>query len=995
MCVAFGILCRHTFRILWPLASLKTAMLESGGRPVVGRLAGFPYAPPRASHRASPLIRLAANDLMTRTRDHKHAHAVTRVVIGNARAVEELETLVRESPSEWQYWNDLAVARLESSTMESSGEMLALALAAIDRSLECNAAKPEALFNRGVILQTLGVRHAALDAFRRYLQVDDTSEWATEVRNRLQMTETRSTAERWNEERPLLEAAAEKGDTSTVEHIVERHRQSSRTWAEGEYLGRWGEEFSAGRDREADRWLRIARMIGDTLRQSSGESLLADSVDRIDASVQSNDASVNTLAEAYSLYRAGRIRYHKRDIAGTVPLIERAARLFATVGTPMELMAEYYLANAFFDQHRDDDCLQVLAHIDSRALRSYGALRAQTAWTRSSALAQKGLLFEALDARLLALRSFATAGERENTARLHTDTAALLTLLGRRRDAWNMRWEAFVDASHAGNTNLVERVLNGAARAAIRERRWAVARSFLRLEISLPAPSARLHADALIWLGLVDQMEERSSGIDALGRARNVIQRISDVALRKDAEDDLAVAEAHVLSASTPQRSVELLKGVIERRRISNVASLSAALLERARARRRLGDRNGAIEDLKEAVANFDRMAFTIVRDELRDAFFGTADEVVDELLALLVENGDLENALLVAEHARGNGSRSPAMAVSLAEIRRRLPESVVMAHFTTMRDRTLLWVVTRHGSRGLLLPSGRAAILAMIKKSDGPQLFETLLQPLRAEFSSATRLLIVADPLLASIPFSTLVDSNTGQYLIESLAINVSLNCSGFFRARTKLTTAVRAVIVGDPAIGPTRSQTLERLPGALNEAKAVSALYTDATLLTRDAATIRQLSSAASAATILHVAAHGITNEHDPWLSALVLAPDTNSTGLLYLHQIPSLPLRHIDVAVLAGCRTAASVDGPGMMRSLAAAFLAGGSRHVVAALRDVSDDTTRSFSTALHRQIAAGVDPVEAVQRTQLAMLRAADPALRDPAAWGSFQIFSSAD
>jgi tetratricopeptide (TPR) repeat protein len=915
------------------------------------------------------------------------------VVVGDAGAVEELKALVRESPSEGRYWNDLAVASLELSTMKSDSEILALALAASDRSLECNAAMPEALFNRGVILQALGVPHAASDAFRRYLQVDGTSEWAAEVRDRLRMTEMRSAAELWNEERPLLEAAAESGDRSTVERIVERHRQSSRTWAEGEYLGRWGEEFSAGRRSEADRWLRVGRMIGSILRQSSGESLLADSVDRIDVAVQSKGASVNMLADAYSSYRAGRILYHKRDIARAVPLLERAVRRFATAGTPMELMAKYYLANAFFDQHRDDDCLRVLAHIDSRTPRSYGALRAQTSWTRSSALAQKGLLFEALDARLLALRWFAAAGERENTARLRIDTAALLTLLGRRRDAWNMRREAFVDAAHAGNANLVERALNGAAHAAIRERRWDVARSFLQVEIGLPAPSARLHADALIWRGLVEQ--ERPSGVDVFGRARIVIRRISDGVLRRDAEDDLAVAEAHVLSASTPHRSVELLKGVIERRRTSNIAGLSAALLERARARRKLGDRQGAIEDLKEAVANFDRLAFTIARDELRDAFFGTADEVVDELLALLVESGDLENAFSVAEHARGNGRPLSATAVSLAKIRRRLPESAVMAHFTTMRDRTLLWVVTRHASRALLLPSGRATMIAMIKKNNGRQLFDALLQPLRAELSSATRLLIVADPLLASIPFSTLVEPDTGRYLIESFPINVSLNCSGYFRPRTKRTTAVRAVIVGDPAIDLEHNPTLERLPGALNEAKAVSALYTGATLLTGETATIRQLSNAASAATILHVAAHGIINERDPWLSALVLAPDRDSSGLLYLHQIPSLPLGHIDVVVLAGCRTAASVDGPGVMRSLAAAFLASGCRNVVAALRDVSDDTTRSFSTALHRHIAAGIDPVEALQRTQLAMLRAADPSLRDPATWGAFQIFSSAD
>ena len=993
LCVAAGgTVYRYTLHYRSSLASLKTAVLKSGGRSVVGRLADFPYSPPSRSSRTSPLIRLAANNLKARTRDNEHANAVARLVAGDANAVEQFEALAHESPFEARYWNDLAVARLELGTIGSDGEMLALALAATDRSLECNPAMDEALFNRGVILHTLGLRHAAMEAFRRYLEVDGTSEWAAEVRNHLGMIDTRSAADMWNQERPLLEAAGARGDSSTVERIVERHRQACRTWAEGEYLGRWGEEFVAGRHREADRWLRISRMVGDVLRRNSGESLLADSVAAID---EARGASVSTLADAYASYRAGRILYNKREVARAVPLIEQAARHFATAGTPMELVADYYLANALFDQHRDDDCLRVLERIDSRMLRLHGALRAQTSWTRSSALVQKGLLFEALDARLLALRSFDAAGERENTARLRVDTAALLTLLGRRRDGWNMRREAFVDISDTGNANLLERGLNGAARAAIREQRWDVARSFLDVEIGLSAPSARLHADALIWRGLIDHVDKRPSSPHTFSRARVAIGRIRDIALRQDAEDDLAVAQAHVLSTSKPRQSIGLLNDVIQRRRTSNVAGLSSALRERARARRRLGDRYGATEDLREAVANFDHMAFTITRDELRDAFFGTADEIIEELLALLIEGGDLESAFAVAEHARRIGRRVPADAVSLTDIRTRLPQSAVMAHFTTMRDRTMLWIITQRGSRGLLLPFGRAALGAMIKENDGRELFDVLLRPLRAELSSAKRLMIVVDPVLAATPFSTLVNPDTGRYLIEDVSVSVSLNCSAHTRRRTRRAAALRAVIVGDPALDPNHTSGLGRLPGALNEAKALSHLYPGATLLTGETATIQRLSDAVSAATIVHIAAHGIINPRDPWLSALVLAPDRDSSGLLYLHRIPSLPLRQVDLAVLAGCRTATSADGPGVMRSLAAAFLAAGCRHVVAAVRDVSDDTTRFFSNTVHSNVAAGVDPVEAVRRSQLTLLRSADPILRDPATWGAFQIFSSAD
>jgi tetratricopeptide (TPR) repeat protein len=162
--------------------------------------------------------------------------------------------------------------------------------------------------------------------------------------------------------------------------------------------------------------------------------------------------------------------------------------------------------------------------------------------------------------------------------------------------------------------------------------------------------------------------------------------------------------------------------------------------------------------------------------------------------------------------------------------------------------------------------------------------------------------------------------------------------------------------------------------LPAARAESGAIASRF-GTTPLVGQAATSRALLAARSGA-LLHIAVHGEFNAGGGILrmyDRAVLAPEIAATRLG-----PSL-------VVLAGCSTARSLD-PELAASLATAFLAGGSRHVVGTLAHVSDDGAEALIRQFY-DLGGAEDPVHALARIQAKLARDSS---KD---WPYFAVFST--
>lgn len=316
------------------------------------------------------------------------------------------------------------------------------------------------------------------------------------------------------------------------------------------------------------------------------------------------------------------------------------------------------------------------------------------------------------------------------------------------------------------------------------------------------------------------------------------------------------------------------------------------------------------------------------------------------------------------------------------------------LAHHTICcsRDSLNTWVRTL---RAYIQADTSTAVLVPLSRN----LYDLLLAPLLENRPAVHRLLIVPDGVLGLLPFAALHDGTA--YLAEryplTLAPAASLLDPALAAFKRRGDRALLAV--GNPASFRTgnllassqrgsQRWSFGELPYAEDEVRRIGAHFRRARILVGQGATEEAVKTAAPGVSHLHFATHGIAEEHEPLMSALVLAQDDDplEDGLLQAHEIMTLPLT-AELVVLSACNTGLGrvMGGEGIL-GLTHAFLCAGARGLLMSLWEVPDRTTADFMERFYAQLAAGEAPAEAL-RTARAQAIAAGRHVRE---WAAFEL-----
>jgi CHAT domain-containing protein len=1008
MVAAAALLMREWRRDPW-----DTLLLTAARTPNIadrGRLSAFAPSPRLPVMRgtatgaapAESTLKAAAFAVLASEHDD-HRKAVAMFLVGQIAEAEERLALLTRGHASAAIWNDYAVVLAAKTS--ASDETLISALAAADRAIDLDPAQTAPRFNRALILDRIGLEWLAGRAFDDYLRVDGTSEWAAEARQRIRENGPQSVKVfRWRE-------LADSGDPQLMRAATSAFPQDARMAVEREILPAWGEAFTRGDVQAGQSHLALARAIGETLRQTSGESMAVDAVHAIDQAANDAERTAALAAGHFVLGEAIALN-QARQITAAAPKFEEAQRLLERGSSPLAFVAKHYLVSAAVDRGDRVAALAAQHTLIAATPERYHSLHALMQRLRGTIMVMDGLLGEALHSFEVANAGYRRIGETQSAADTSSRIAGVLSLLGRQNEAWPIFIDAFRTAGAAGSPRSLQMVLHSAAFVALEERRWDVAHALLNLEVDLGPAVPTLHAEALIWRVLAAQRASMErTAILHVGQARTVATSIADAKLRNAIKNELQLVEAMLLDRTAPAQT-ELLLGeylaVAEKRDLTRIPQV---LVMRAAIRRRLGREDEAERDLRAAIDYIERRRETVQRDVFRDTFLGKSTEAWTALSDLLDARGDYRSAIETADQPRARiivdraGTSQAYPGGFIDEVSSHLKPTQALVAWTIYSDRIAIAVIRSNGFDRFVSPVSGATLQASVTRyeqairngddhaavGEARHLYGLLIAPARDALQDTTALVLICDSPLDQVPFPALVQPN-GRFLIEDFALTIAPGIRAYTTAREHAHRVPTLLSVGNPFIDHARYSTLPSLEAAAREAADVAEMYPDANVLLEREATKERVIALMQQSTIVHLATHALTDASDPQQSRILLATQPTGDDALTASEVAAMNLHHVDMVVLAGCRTAATGQAWGYLQSVSASFLAAGARHVVGSLWDIEDSSGRELSVELHRALRRGLEPAEAVREAQLALIHSSQPAYRAIRSWSLMRLVS---
>lgn len=246
-------------------------------------------------------------------------------------------------------------------------------------------------------------------------------------------------------------------------------------------------------------------------------------------------------------------------------------------------------------------------------------------------------------------------------------------------------------------------------------------------------------------------------------------------------------------------------------------------------------------------------------------------------------------------------------------------------------------------------------------------------------------RLTFVAHGVLHYVPLAALHSGS--EYLIDKFAVRLLPSASVMHYLRTgEGQYAGGALALGNPDLGDPRLD----LAFAQQEAAAIARMVPESRAFLRKAANESAVRQYGQGFRYLHFATHGEFKADDPLASALILAKDESSDGLLTVSKLYSMRF-DTDLVTLSACETglgkiANGDDVVGLTRG----FLYAGAATIVSSLWKVDDKATADLMQAFYANLSQ-TGKLDALRRAQLE-LKTKYP---HPYYWAPFQLVGNTD
>lgn len=328
--------------------------------------------------------------------------------------------------------------------------------------------------------------------------------------------------------------------------------------------------------------------------------------------------------------------------------------------------------------------------------------------------------------------------------------------------------------------------------------------------------------------------------------------------------------------------------------------------------------------------------------------------------------------------------------APSIVDLQKRLPANETLIEYYGDDKQLYAFVMSRSGVGAVKLDGRNIHQLisqfrgqinqpkSSAYKQTGQQLYSRLVAPVARQLNTSN-LTIVPHGALHYLPFSALPTPRG--HLIDQYSMRVLPSASVMQYLNKQHNARGTLLALGNPDLN---DKSLD-LPGAQQEAIAISKRLSGAQLLLRDRATETAVKQYGGAYKYLHFASHGVFDPEKPLQSGLLLSKDAANDGNLTVGELYDLNL-NADLVTLSACETAlGKVANGDDVVGFTRGFLYAGARSIVSSLWKVDDAATnqlmQSFYVNMNRQ-----DKRSALRTAQLSVKEK----YQHPYYWAAFQM-----
>ncbi|GET35989.1 CHAT domain-containing protein [Microseira wollei] len=270
-------------------------------------------------------------------------------------------------------------------------------------------------------------------------------------------------------------------------------------------------------------------------------------------------------------------------------------------------------------------------------------------------------------------------------------------------------------------------------------------------------------------------------------------------------------------------------------------------------------------------------------------------------------------------------------------------------------------------------------------------KLYDILIRPVEDKIKafSPKQLSIIATGKLRYIPFETLYDEQTDQFLIQKYPVNYLTRLSSRSLESNVETFHETSLQKGILALANPVPRQPQDIPGTEEEVKNITQLFPGSEYFLRNDATLEKFKLQAPRFPFLHLATHGCFQPEGCKTLGMEANTILFADRQFNIADAALLGLQNTQLLTLSACETAIQANSNGEeIAGVAYVFERAGAKGVMASLWNADDDATKELMTQFYQNLKQGMSKGEALQKAKLSQIN------RHPYFWSPFILIGDA-